>query len=226
MEGDGNELSHSYPFPLPMLILQLHGLECWTFVVDSRPRQELRLALPNHGRRRDGQPWNEGDTNPSPHPLDNPIPSLQSPIRFADDCDSDDDERKPSHQEHGLPEMAMTKIQKIDVTLQNKLRNLSKMPKYDDHLYNELMAMTQGSDRMQTAFLETPKFDKMKRSHFNSASECVKEYQRQYHMLAGFKAAPHPAQVLSEVLQSLELEVKKAQLIPAPMTATRWMGVA
>lgn len=37
----------------------------------------------------------------------------------------------------------------IDVTLQNKLRDLSKMPKYADYLYDELMAMTQGSDRMQ-----------------------------------------------------------------------------
>ena len=66
---------------------------------------------------------NEGDTNP--HPLDtstntlnpNPIQSLHNPIRFtninADDSDSDEDERKPSHQGHSLPEIAMTIIQKV-----------------------------------------------------------------------------------------------------------------
>ena len=85
----------------------------------------------------------------------------------------------------------------IDVTLQNKLRNLSRMPKYADHLYDELIAITQGSDRMQTAFLEMRKFDKMKRSDYNSASEYIEEYQRQYHVLARFKAAPHPAHGLS-----------------------------
>jgi hypothetical protein len=70
---------------------------------------------------------NEGDTNP--HPLDatakpltptpkaNPIPSLNNPIRFAnvnvdDDSDRDDDEKKPSHRGHGLPEIAMMKLQK------------------------------------------------------------------------------------------------------------------
>ncbi|OQD66218.1 hypothetical protein PENPOL_c005G00866 [Penicillium polonicum] len=66
---------------------------------------------------------NEGDTNP--HPLDtstnplnpSPIPSLHNLIRFtninADDSDSDEDERKSSHQGHGPPEIAMTKIQKV-----------------------------------------------------------------------------------------------------------------
>ncbi|QQK48375.1 putative transposable element [Penicillium digitatum] len=101
----------------------------------------------------------------------------------------------------------------IDVTLQNKLRNLSKMPKYADQLYDELMSMTQGSDRMQTAFIEMRKFDKMKRSDYNSASEYIEEYQRQYHVLARFKAAPHPSHGLSQVLQNIELEVMKVQFI-------------
>ncbi|KAG0157502.1 hypothetical protein PDIDSM_4687 [Penicillium digitatum] len=99
----------------------------------------------------------------------------------------------------------------IDVTLQNKLRNLSKMPKYADQLYDELMSMTQGSDRMQTAFIEMRKFDKMKRSDYNSASEYIEEYQRQYHVLARFKAAPHPSHGLSQVLQNIELEVMKVE---------------
>lgn len=227
---------------------------------------------------------NVGDTNPQtpppgvpPNTIDpNEVPSLNDPIQFAQDAsDSEDEDNKPSHQGHGLPTIAMTKIQKvrtlehndtdpsgwkqalayqlipyalewllesdiprppkshasferwkywsrlvaswmynqIDVTLQNKLRNLSKMPKYADQLYDELMAMTQGSDRMQTAFLEMRKFDKMKRSDYNSASEYIEEYQRQYHVLARFKAAPHPAHGLSQVLQNLELEVKKVQFI-------------
>jgi hypothetical protein len=75
---------------------------------------------------------NEGDANP--HPLDttanpasqantandsqsrnDPIPSLNNPIRLTnvDDDDSDSDDTKPSHQGHGLPEIAMTKIQKV-----------------------------------------------------------------------------------------------------------------
>jgi hypothetical protein len=101
----------------------------------------------------------------------------------------------------------------IDVTLQNKLRNLSKMPKYANNLYDELITMTQGSDRIQTAFLEMRKFDKMKRSDYNSASEYIEEYQKQYHVLARFKAEPYPVHVLSQVLQNLELEVKKVQFI-------------
>ncbi|KAG0154691.1 hypothetical protein PDIDSM_259 [Penicillium digitatum] len=101
----------------------------------------------------------------------------------------------------------------IDVTLRNKLRNLSKMPKYADQLYDELISMTQGSDRMQTAFIEMRKFDKMKRSDYNSASEYIEEYQRQYHVLARFKAAPQPSHGLSQVLQNIELEVMKVQFI-------------
>jgi hypothetical protein len=85
----------------------------------------------------------------------------------------------------------------IDVTLQNKLRNLSKTPKYADNMYDELMTMTQGSDRIQTTFIEMRKFDKMKRSDYNSASEYIKEYQKQYHVLARFKVAPHPVHALS-----------------------------
>jgi hypothetical protein len=67
---------------------------------------------------------NEGDANPhfdatanplNPTPQTNPIPSLNNPIRFNvdDDSDSDDDERKPSHQGHGLPKIAMMKLQKV-----------------------------------------------------------------------------------------------------------------
>ncbi|KAJ5462345.1 hypothetical protein N7530_010550 [Penicillium desertorum] len=198
---------------------------------------------------------NERDTNPHPFNSD-PIPSLNNPIRFTnvEDDNSDNDDKKPPYQGHGLPKIAMTKIQKlipyalewlldseiprppkshpsyerwkywsrlvaswiynqIDVTLQNKLRNLSKMPKYADNLYDELMTMTQGSDRIQTAFLEMRKFDKMKRSDYNSASEYIEEYQKQYHVLARFKAEPHPVHALSQVLQNLELEVKKVQFI-------------
>lgn len=66
---------------------------------------------------------------------------------------------------------------------------------------------------MQTAFLEMRKFDKIKRSDYNSASEYIEEYQRQYHVLARFKAAPYPAHGLSQALQNLELEVKKVQFI-------------
>ncbi|EKV14536.1 hypothetical protein PDIG_32500 [Penicillium digitatum PHI26] len=224
---------------------------------------------------------NEGDTNPHPldastNPLEPQIPSFTNPIQFTqDDSDSEDEDNTPPHQGHGLPAIAMTKIQKvrtlehndtdpsgwkqalayqlipyalewlldsniprphkshtsfgrwkywsrlvaswmynqIDVTLQNKLRNLSKMPKYADQLYDELMSMTQGSDRMQTALIEMRKFDKMKRSDYNSASEYIEEYQRQYHVLARFKAAPHPSHGLSQVLQNIELEVMKVQFI-------------
>ncbi|EKV05120.1 hypothetical protein PDIP_84820 [Penicillium digitatum Pd1] len=49
----------------------------------------------------------------------------------------------------------------------------------------------------------------MKRSDYNSASEYIEEYQRQYHVLARFKAAPRPSHGLSQVLQHIELEVKK-----------------
>ncbi|OQD69520.1 hypothetical protein PENPOL_c002G07915 [Penicillium polonicum] len=226
---------------------------------------------------------NEGDANPYPsdastNPLGpDAIPSLHYPIRFTQDqSDSDDDEdKKPSHQGHGLPAIAMTNIQKvrtlehndidpsgwklslayrlipyelewlldsdiprpakthtsyerwkywsrlvaswmynqIDVTLQNELRNLSKMPKYADQLYDQLRSMTQGSDWMQTAFLEIRKFDKMKRSDYNSASEYIEEYRRQYHVLGRLKAAPHPVHALSQVLQNLELEVKMVQFV-------------
>ncbi|QQK47688.1 putative transposable element [Penicillium digitatum] len=224
---------------------------------------------------------NEGDTNPHPldastNPLEPQIPSFTNPIQFTqDDSDSEDEDNTPPHQGHGLPAIAMTKIQKvrtlehndtdpsgwkqalayqlipyalewlldsniprphkshtsfgrwkywsrlvaswmynqIDVTLRNKLRNLSKMPKYADQLYDELISMTQGSDRMQTAFIEMRKFDKMKRSDYNSASEYIEEYQRQYHVLARFKAAPQPSHGLSQVLQNIELEVMKVQFI-------------
>lgn len=53
----------------------------------------------------------------------------------------------------------------------------------------------------------------MKRSDFNSASEYIEEYQKQYYMLARFKAGPHPAYTLSQVLQNLESEIQKVQFI-------------
>ncbi|KAJ5260706.1 hypothetical protein N7505_009056 [Penicillium chrysogenum] len=73
---------------------------------------------------------NKGDTNP--HPLDviadplNPIPipripaprtsipSVNNPIRFTNNDDnSDNEDKKPSHQGHGLPEIAIIKLQKV-----------------------------------------------------------------------------------------------------------------
>ncbi|KAG0158378.1 hypothetical protein PDIDSM_5892 [Penicillium digitatum] len=78
------------------------------------------------------------------------------------------------------------------------------MPKYADQLYDELMSMTQGSDRMQTALIEMRKFDKMKRSDYNSASEYIEEYQRH---------STTPITQLITVLQNLELEVMKVQFI-------------
>ncbi|KAG0153888.1 hypothetical protein PDIDSM_1267 [Penicillium digitatum] len=200
---------------------------------------------------------NEGDTNP--HPLDAPTHWNPDP----DDSDSEDEDNTPPHQGHGLPAIAMTKIQKvrtlehndtdpsgwkqalayqlipyalewlldsniprphkshtsfgrwkywsrlvaswmynqIDVTLQNKLRNLSKMPKYADQLYDELMSMTQGSDRMQTAFIEMRKFDKMKRSDYNSASEYIEEYQRHS---SNIELEVMKVQFISEEVASLE----------------------
>jgi hypothetical protein len=69
---------------------------------------------------------NKGDTNP--HPLDmtadplNPIPipripaprtsilSVNNPIRFTNDDNSDDEDKKPSYQGYGLPEIAMMKL--------------------------------------------------------------------------------------------------------------------
>lgn len=170
---------------------------------------------------------NEGDTNPQPRPSDastnpidpNEVPSLNDPIRFEkDDSDSEDEDSKLSYQGHGLPAIAMTKIQKVgtlehndtepnawkqalvfqltpfalewlldsdipqppkahasyerwkywsrlvaswmynqvDKTLQSKLSNLSKIPKYAEQMC-ELMSMAQGSDRIQTAFLEIRK---------------------------------------------------------------------
>ena len=101
----------------------------------------------------------------------------------------------------------------VDKTLQTKLRNLTQIPKYADKMCDELMSMTQGSVRMQTASIELEKFDKMKRSDYNSASEYIEAYQRQYHVLARFKIALHPAHALSRVLPNLELEVKKVQFI-------------
>jgi hypothetical protein len=205
--------------------------------------------------------------NPVPAPIPrnhaprNPnisIPSVNNPVRFTNanngDSDSEDEDKKPSHQGHGLLEIAMMKLQKvkalehndadprawrqavvyqlipyalewlldseiprpekshpsyerwkywsrliaswmygqIDAVLQSKVRNLLKTPKYADKMYDELMTMTQGSDMLQTAFLEMRKFDKMKRSDYSSASEYLEEYQKQYHVLARFKAAPSP----------------------------------
>ena len=66
---------------------------------------------------------------------------------------------------------------------------------------------------LQIAFLEMRKFDKIKRSDYTSVSEYIEEYQKQYHMLARFKAAPHPTHALSQVLTNLELEVKKVHFI-------------
>ena len=66
---------------------------------------------------------------------------------------------------------------------------------------------------LQTVFLEMRKFDKIKRSDYNSASEYIEEYQKQYHVLARFKAAPHPTHALLQVLANLELEVKKVHFI-------------
>lgn len=67
----------------------------------------------------DADTENEGDTNPQPRPSDastnlidpSEVPSLNNPIRFEkDDSDSEDDDSKPSHQRHGLPAIAMTKL--------------------------------------------------------------------------------------------------------------------
>ena len=66
---------------------------------------------------------------------------------------------------------------------------------------------------LQIAFLEIRKFDKIKRSDYNSVSEYIKEYQKQYYILARFKAAPHPTHALLQVLTNLELEVKKVHFI-------------
>ncbi|KAJ5558364.1 hypothetical protein N7535_008576 [Penicillium sp. DV-2018c] len=51
--------------------------------------------------------------NPAPHNPSTQIPSVNNPIRFADESDSDDEDKKPSHQGHGLPEIAMMKLQKV-----------------------------------------------------------------------------------------------------------------
>lgn len=64
----------------------------------------------------------------------------------------------------------------VDKTLQSKLRNLSKIPKYAEQMFDELMSMAQDRDRIQTAFLEIRKFDKMKRLGYNSVSEYIEAY--------------------------------------------------
>ena len=66
---------------------------------------------------------------------------------------------------------------------------------------------------LQIAFLEIRKFDKINRLDYSSVSEYIKEYQKQYHILARFKAAPHPTHALLQVLTNLELEVKKVHFI-------------
>ncbi|KAJ5138857.1 uncharacterized protein N7515_003705 [Penicillium bovifimosum] len=187
------------------------------------------------------------------------IPSVNQPIRFADESDSDDEDEKPSHQGHGLPEIAMMKLQKVKALEHNDAdprawkqaivyqlipyagewlldsdipRPEKSHPSYErwkywsrliaSWMYGQINAVLQSkirnllktpNDKLQTAFLEMRKFDKLKRSDYNSASEYIEEYQKQYHVLARFKAAPHPAHALSQVLQNLESEVKKVNFI-------------
>ncbi|KAJ5551461.1 hypothetical protein N7535_000589 [Penicillium sp. DV-2018c] len=47
----------------------------------------------------------------------------------------------------------------IDTTLQTKIQCLSKKPRYADRMFEELMNMTQGGDKIRNAFIEIRKFD-------------------------------------------------------------------
>ncbi|KAI3124583.1 hypothetical protein CBS147326_8006 [Penicillium roqueforti] len=80
-------------------------------------------------------------------------------------------------------------------------------------MFDEIMLMVQGSDKAENALNETMKFDKMRRSDFNTAKEFITEYQKQYHVLSRFKIQPHPFHALSQVLRQLEKEISKVQFI-------------
>ncbi|KAG0156277.1 hypothetical protein PDIDSM_3454 [Penicillium digitatum] len=161
----------------------------------------------------------------------NPRSAFTNPIQFTqDDSDSEDEDNTPPIRDMALayqlipyalewlldsniprPHKSHTSFgrwkywsrlvaswmsNQIDVTLQNKLRNLSKMPKYADQLVYRDAEVRQD----ETMGLQLGK-------------RVIEEYQRQYHVLARFKAAPHPSHGLSQVLQNIELEVMKVQFI-------------
>ncbi|OQD96628.1 hypothetical protein PENSOL_c015G01402 [Penicillium solitum] len=101
----------------------------------------------------------------------------------------------------------------IDKTLQSKLRTLPEIPTLADEMCDMLMSLTQGGDRMQSAEIDMKKYDTMKRSDYNSASDYIDAFRRQYHALARFKVAPHPSHALSLSLRNLDSEIKKVQFI-------------
>lgn len=101
----------------------------------------------------------------------------------------------------------------VDDTIQERIQNLVYIPRYADTIFDEIMTIVQGSNTAENALNETKKFDKMRRSDFNTAKEYIAEYQRQYHVLARFKIAPHPFHALCQVLHQLEKEIPKVQFI-------------
>lgn len=101
----------------------------------------------------------------------------------------------------------------VDETLQERIQNMAHRPRYADDMMDKLMPMDQSSDKADNTINEIMKFDKMRRSNFNTAKEYITEYQKQYHVLARFKIAPHPFHALTQVLKQLKKEMPKVQFI-------------
>ncbi|KAJ9485049.1 hypothetical protein VN97_g8301 [Penicillium thymicola] len=101
----------------------------------------------------------------------------------------------------------------VDETPQERIQNMAHRPEYADDMMDKLMMMVQCSDNADSAINEIMKFDKLRRSTFNTAKEYITEYQRQYHVLVSFKVAPHPFHALTQLLKQLENEIPKVQFI-------------
>ncbi|KAJ5138834.1 uncharacterized protein N7515_003682 [Penicillium bovifimosum] len=100
-----------------------------------------------------------------------------------------------------------------DEVLQERLQNLVHILEYADVMFEEIMTMVQGSDRAENALNEARKFDKMRRSDYDTAREYITGYLKQYHVLKRFDIAPHPFHALSQVLHQLGKEIPKVQFI-------------
>lgn len=101
----------------------------------------------------------------------------------------------------------------IDTTLQEKIQNITILPKYADEMMDEIMLMVQGNLKGDNALNEIRRFSNLKRSKFNSTKEFITEFQKQYYVLSRFKIQPHPFHALAQILTELENEVPKVQFI-------------
>ncbi|KOS41469.1 hypothetical protein ACN38_g7677 [Penicillium nordicum] len=101
----------------------------------------------------------------------------------------------------------------LDVHTEGRIQNIEHCPEYADDMMDKLIMMVQGSDNADIAINEIMKFNKLRRSTFNTAKEYITEYQNQYHVLVRFKIAPHPFHALARLLEQLEEEIPKVQFI-------------